>query len=225
MFQDENVQEFLSGLIKIGEVSSVDEAKCTARVVFDDDDSVISYELPILQRNTLENKDYQTVHVGEDVLCVFLPNGQEEGFIIGSFYAGEVRPPASSKDTRTVVFSDGSKVTYDRSSHSLTVEIGGTTIVADRSRVAVASPDEIKNDSTTVTVTGSATVNINGGASVNITTPALNLNVGGTTMSLTGSSATITSSDLVLNGNIAVTGNLAVTGNINATGPVHGSNI
>lgn len=225
MFQNENVQELLSGLIKIGEVSSVDETKCTARVVFDDDDSVISYELPILQRNTLENKDYQTVHVGEDVVCVFLPNGQEDGFIIGSFYAGEVTPPASSKDIRTVVFADGSKVTYDRSSHSLTVEIDGTTIVADRSRVAVASPDEIKNDSTTVTVSGSAKVNINGGASVNITTPALNLNVGGTTMSLTGSSATITSSNLVLNGNIAVTGDLSVTGNINATGPVHGSNI
>ena len=32
-------------LIKIGEVSSIDPAKCTARVVFDDEDSIVSYEI------------------------------------------------------------------------------------------------------------------------------------------------------------------------------------
>ena len=82
-------QQPLPDLIKIGEVSSVDPEKCTARVVFDDEDSLVSYDLQILQRNTYENQDYQMVHPGEDVVCLFLGPGQEDGFIIGSLYAGE----------------------------------------------------------------------------------------------------------------------------------------
>ena len=35
--------ENLNRLIRIGEVSSIDPDKCTARVVFDDDDSLVSY--------------------------------------------------------------------------------------------------------------------------------------------------------------------------------------
>ena len=41
-------QQPLPDLIKIGEVSSVDPEKCTARVVFDDEDSLVSYDLQIL---------------------------------------------------------------------------------------------------------------------------------------------------------------------------------
>ena len=122
-------QQPLPDLIKIGEVSSVDPEKCTARVVFDDEDSLVSYDLQILQRNTYENQDYQMVHPGEDVVCLFLGSGQEDGFIIGSLYAGEIKPPEASLDRRTVVFSDDTRVCYDRQEHKLTVTIEGTEIV------------------------------------------------------------------------------------------------
>lgn len=127
-------------LFKVGEVSSVNPARCTARVVFDDEDSINSYDLPILQRNTFANKDYQTVEVGEDVLCMFLGPGQEDGFIIGSFYAGEVTPPESSNDKRTVIFKDGTRFSYDRASHVLTATIEGTEIVFDRQNGSITVP-------------------------------------------------------------------------------------
>lgn len=215
---DARFNEVLNRIIKIGEVSSVNPAACTARVVFDDDDSLVSYDLPILQRNTYSNQDYQMVQPGEDVLCIFLPTGEEDGFILGSFYAGEIAPPESSQDKRTVVFSDDTRISYDRGSHELTITIGGTSMVANRQSVSFETPQAVN-------AKGGAEVNLEGGSAVNIKAPVLNLTIGGTTMTLTGSSATITSSNLVLNGNIAVTGNLSVTGNINATGPVHGSNI
>lgn len=107
--------------IRIGEVSSVDPAKCTARVVFDDEDGFISNDLPIVQRNTQDVKDYWLPAVGEDVLCLFLPCGEEDGFILGSFYADEIEPPTSSESKRYTEYPDGTVIGYDWEAHELTV--------------------------------------------------------------------------------------------------------
>ena len=206
---ESDTAEGMNRLIKIGEVSSINAGACTCRVVFDDEDSLVSYDLPVLQRNTLENSDYHMPSVGEDVVCVF-PQGGDDGFIIGSWYAGEITPPASTEDIRMVKFKDGTIVKYDMSSSTLTATIQGT---------------EIKADPQTVDITGTQTVNLNGGASVNIKAPVLTLTMGGTKMTLTGSSAVIDTTDITFTGNMNVTGNLDVNGYIKATSTVHGSNI
>lgn len=108
--------------IRIGEVSSVDPAKCTARVVFDDEDGYVSDDLPIVQRNTQNTKDYWLPAVGEDVICLFLPCGEEDGFILGSFYADEIEPPTSSETKRYTEYPDGTVTEYDWESHKLTVK-------------------------------------------------------------------------------------------------------
>lgn len=151
----------LPDLFKVGEVSSVDTAKCTARVVFDDEDSINSYDLPIMQRNTFGNADYQMPDIGEDVLCMFLGPGQEDGFIIGSFYAGEVTPPENSQDKRTVVFKDGTRFSYDRSTHVFTATIEGTEIVFDRQNGSITVPQGITINCTTANLNASQKVTIN----------------------------------------------------------------
>lgn len=167
LFGNENIQELLNGLIKIGEVSSVNYANGTARVVFDDDDSVVSNDLPVLQRNTIANMDYVMPDVGEDVLCVFLPNGVEEGFIIGSFYAGEITPPESSGSKRTVVFSDNTKISYDRETHQLSVKIGETTITADGQNITANAPANANIKAGGVATVEAPTIELKG--NVNIT--------------------------------------------------------
>lgn len=107
--------------IRIGEVSSVDPAKCTARVVFDDEDGYVSDDLPIVQRNTQNTKDYWLPAVGEDVICLFLPCGEEDGFILGSFYADEIEPPTSSETKRYTEYPDGTVTEYDWEAHELKV--------------------------------------------------------------------------------------------------------
>lgn len=154
---NEEILEKLNGLIKIGEVSSVDYATGTARVVFDDDDSIVSNDLQVLQKNTFKNQDFVMPDIGEDVVCLFLPSGSEEGFILGSVYAGEVTPPESSGDKRTVVFEDGTKVSYDRASHELTVKIDGTTITANQQKISVTAPTIELNGKTTIN--GETTIN------------------------------------------------------------------
>ena len=204
-------QQPLPDLIKIGEVSSVDPEKCTARVVFDDEDSLVSYDLQILQRNTYENKDYQMVHPGEDVVCLFLGPGQEDGFIIGSLYAGEIKPPEASLDRRTVVFSDGTRVCYDRQEHKLTVTIEGTEIVFNRQDGSITVPNAVAINCTTATV--------NASSSVTLDTPKTDitgvLNVAGL---ITGNGGLAVSGG----GGAAVTvsGNMSLQGQIDASSDV-----
>lgn len=230
-FLNDEVTSRWSHFIKIGEVSSVDYAAGTARVVFDDDDSVVSYNLPVLQTNTYSNKDYAMPDVGEDVLCLFLPSGLEEGFILGSFYAGEIELPTTDGDVRAVKFSDGTEITYDRKLHTLSAIVQGTSIVANRAGVAVKAPEVIVVNADSVEIKGSTDVNVTAGATINLTAPTVNLTMGSTKMSLNGSQATIEASNLEFKGTMTVTGNMSVAGNvsasgsIDATGPVHGSNI
>lgn len=109
--------------IRIGEVSSVDPAKCTARVVFDDEDGYVSDDLPIVQRNTQNTKDFWLPAVGEDVLCIFLPCGEEDGFIVGSFYADEITPPEGSAATKRLTeYPDGTVTEYDWESHEMVIK-------------------------------------------------------------------------------------------------------
>ena len=130
--------------IRIGEVSSVDPKKCTARVVFDDEDGFVSNDLPVIQRNTQDVKDYWLPAVGEDVLCLFLPCGEEDGFIIGSFYADEIEPPISSETKRYIEFPDGAKFEYDWNEKKLSAVIGDTQIEATENSVQVTGASEIK---------------------------------------------------------------------------------
>lgn len=150
----------INDLIKIGEVSSINPSKCTARVVFADDDGVVSYDLPVLQRNTFKSKDYHMPDVGEDVVCLFLPSGVEEGFIVGSFYAGEVNPPEATEKRRTVVFEDGTRACYDKASHMLTLTIDGTQIVFDRQNGSITVPSAVTINCTSATVNASSNVKI-----------------------------------------------------------------
>lgn len=147
-------------LIKIGEVSSIDPAKCTARVVFDDEDSIVSYDLPVLQRNTLKNHDFAMPDIGEDAIVLFFGEGQEDGVIIGSIYAGEVTPPESTENRRTVVFDDDTRVCYDRQEHKLTVTIEGTEIVFNRQDGSITVPNAVTINCTTATVNASSGITL-----------------------------------------------------------------
>ena len=187
--------ENLNNLIKIGEVSSVNPANGTARVMFADEDEIVSFDLQVVQRNTLKNQDYAMPDIGEDVVCLFLPSGSEDGFILGSVYAGEITPPEGSDcDQRTVVFSDGTRINYDRKEHILTATIGETSITADQQNVNVVC---------------SGTADIQAGT-VNAT--ANSATVAASTINLTG--------DVTIAGKLSVSGDITAQSNITTTGMV-----
>lgn len=206
--QDDDAERQLSMVIRIGEVTATNPAAHKVTVTHDDDDGQTSGELPVLVPNTLENHDHAMPDVGEDVLCIYLPTGTEEGFVLGSFYAGNVANPESSQDVRATRFKDDTRIAYDRSSHTYTIDIQDTHIKADQQQIEMKSPQQI-----------------------HLETAKLLLTIGGTTMTLTGSSAQIDTNNITFKGNMDVTGTLhtsgdiSTAGSVSASGAVHGSNI
>lgn len=206
---------------KIGEVSSIDPARCTARVIFDDENSMVSYDLPIMQRNSFGNRDYQMVDVGEDVLCLFRSDGFEDGVIIGSFYAGDVEPPETTADRRTVVFKDGTRICYDRASHTLTVTIEGTVIVFDQQTGSITVPESASVFCKKALVQASESVTIDSPDTLftgNIKVQGLITGQGGFTV--TGGGGVVANCNIQLNGTLTATEDVVASG-ISLNGHTH----
>lgn len=206
---------------KIGEVSSINPVKCTARVIFDDENSMVTYDLPIMQRNSLGNRDYQMPDIGEDVLCLFRSDGFEDGVIIGSFYAGDVEPPETTADRRTVIFKDGTRICYDRAAHTLTVTIAGTEIVFDQQTGSITVPDSVTVNCTTATIHASKSVTIDAPDTFftgNIKVQGLITGQGGFTV--TGGGGVVANCNIQLNGTLTATEDVVASG-ISLTSHTH----
>jgi phage baseplate assembly protein V len=118
-------------LIRVGIVSSINPAKCAARVAFGDKSNLVSYELPVLVRGSFQVKDYWMPSPGEQVVCVFLPSGNAQGFIIGALYSDKDKTPVSDQNKRHIKFTDGTVIEYDQGTHTLTINaVGPVNIVA-----------------------------------------------------------------------------------------------
>lgn len=133
--QAADMESVVSNLFRVGTVDVINESACTARVVFEDRDNMQSYDLRVIVKNTIKNKDYWMPDIGEQVLCLFLPTGLESGFIIGSYYTDDTARPASTGDKRVTVFDDGTKIEYDRSSGTLIADLGGSKIEATKDHI------------------------------------------------------------------------------------------
>jgi phage baseplate assembly protein gpV len=72
--------------IRVGFISSIDHAKGLAEVAFDDraKEDLVSFPCQMLVPWSSVNKVSTPYDVGEQVVCLFLPNGQAAGFILGS---------------------------------------------------------------------------------------------------------------------------------------------
>ena len=157
----------MENVIRIGIVTQVYDDRATVRVQFPDDDEEVSWEFPVLQRKTLKDKDYWLPDIGEHVVVVMLPYGQEQGFVIGAIYSDAEKPPESTRDKRVVVFEDGTRIEYDRKNHKLyadvkgdvevkvsgelTAEVKGNVLVKSSTQVTIQAPKiNLQNNSPTI---------------------------------------------------------------------------
>lgn len=119
----------IRNIIRVGKVSSVNPANCTARVTFDDKDDLVSYELPIITLGSRETQAYWLPEIDTQVLCVFLPNpsgkGLSDGFVVGAFYSVEDPPAENATGTKSVIFADGSFIRFSEG----TIEINAATAI------------------------------------------------------------------------------------------------
>ena len=118
------LESIVKNMVKVGIVESFNEDNETARVVFEDA-NLKSYDLPIMVKQTKDNKDYWVPDIDEPVICIFLPTGIESGFILGAYYNQKDKPPVIDQNKRTVKFKDGTIIEYDRKQHKLTADVKG----------------------------------------------------------------------------------------------------
>lgn len=119
----------INNLIRVGRVSVVVPERMAVKVVFEDKDSLVSDELPVLTMGSSKNKMYWLPDVGEQVCCIMLPNGHNAGFCLGSYYSDADPPNVSSQDIRRVDFGDGSYVQFDRATGNLDINCTGNVTI------------------------------------------------------------------------------------------------
>jgi phage baseplate assembly protein V len=225
------VRSVLESTVRTAVVSSVDPSRGTVRVRIPDDDDLISYDLRVLSRKTHQDKDYWMPDVGEHVLCLFLPYGLEQGFVLGAFYSQEDQPPAASQDRRHVLFGDGTWLEYDRKTNTLSGHIKGQVdqLTVDNDAIldvggsvqATIGQDLIANVGNNAEVTA-------GGSHVLLNAPLIKLQGNLSAAAQGGGTATETKeADTEHTGSYTLTGDLEVDGNIHATGDIlaDGSNV
>lgn len=117
---DSGLRKILMNIIRVGQVSSVNEAKGTVRVKFDDKDNLISPELPLL------DAEYHIPAIGSQVLCLFLPNGLQQGFCLNGFYSDVNSPPVKNKNIYFKDFGDGTSIKYNKQTKVLDITAPGT---------------------------------------------------------------------------------------------------
>jgi len=188
----------MENVIRIGIVTQVYDDRATVRVQFPDDDEEVSWEFPVLQRKTLKDKDYWLPDIGEHVVVVMLPYGQEQGFVIGAIYSDAEKPPESTRDKKVVVFEDGTRIEYDRKNHKLYADVKGDVEV----KVSGELTAEVKGN-----------VLVKSSTQVTIQAPKINLQNNSPTIGYM-------EGDFLLEGTLTIRGHLEVEGDIHATGKI-----
>ena len=176
--------------LRFGHVTEYDPSRHMARVNFPDL-GLTSYWLPGIVSNTLKNHDETHVDIGEHVACMMSGQGAEMGVVLGAFYDDKNKPVVKDTDIRAVTFEDGTKITYDRKNHQLTID-SPETVYVSASKTFITSPE----------------VFINGDVLIDGDLSALS----GKATSMSGTNS--------FNGTTSISGDITLSGNITLDGSV-----
>ena len=127
-------------MFRVGKVVAVDEKTAKVRVELEDADKVITYWLPVVVQKAQDDKFYWLPDVGELVLVGFLDYGIEQGFVLGSIYNQQDKPPVASKDKMHIQFKDGTVIEYDRNTHKLLIHSVGDIEIISNTHITMKAP-------------------------------------------------------------------------------------
>ncbi|MEK5069820.1 hypothetical protein [Sporosarcina sp. FSL K6-1508] len=106
----------LSDIIRVGIVDGANDQEGTVRVMFPDKDDQVVPDIPLM----CHEQNYP--RIGESALCLFLPNGTEQGFCLGGYYHDENPPPIKDKEIYVKKLDDDLSIKYDYRIKELTIE-------------------------------------------------------------------------------------------------------
>lgn len=136
----ERLEAKLNQMIRIGTVKTLYPETGRVRVTIADADGLLSYTLPVLYPKTHADRHYHMPDAGEHVICVFLPIGLEQGFVIGAFYSAADPVPVSDPDKHHIRFKDGTFIEYDRKAGVMEVRCVNEIIVKAARHIQAWAP-------------------------------------------------------------------------------------
>lgn len=92
------MEEAINNIVRVGTVVNRDHGLYRCRVEFQDNDKLVSYWCQVATLRAYKDRMFWMPEIGEQVLCLFLPFGHEQGFVVGSLYSTKDRPPAKDKE-------------------------------------------------------------------------------------------------------------------------------
>lgn len=117
-------------MLRIGKVSELQMETGRVRVVFDAEDQLVSWWLPVMQPKTLHDQVYWMPDLEEHVVCL-LDEHAEFGVVMGAIYSEADAPPVASLAKLHVRMKDGSTFEYDRDQHRLEITVVGGDVVVN----------------------------------------------------------------------------------------------
>lgn len=200
----------MNELARVGFVVSRQPEKHRVRVEFRDTVTakLVSGWLPVLVPRASADMAFDLPDVGDQVLCLFLGNGLEEGFVLGSMY-GAQKPPVASGDKFHRTFSDGTTLEYDRAAHKLRASVKGDVEASVTGNVEVTLQGNGK-------VTAGGALELTSAAKIGLNTPALSMGGSGG-----GGTEAATQGNIRHRGNITVTGGDVTVNGISFLSHVH----
>lgn len=201
----------LANIIRFG---TIDQLDAVNRLVTVDIGDLVTDWMPWAALRAGADGEYWAPEPGEQVI-VFSPSGDIAlGFVWGSLDTDATPLPGNTATVSRRKYADGSSVEYDRSSHTLTVNVGSGQVVVNCTEATVNASASTTLNTPTTTCTGDLVVHGNAtvqGAST--LTGAATMQGGLSVSGGSGSAATI-------QGSLSTTGDVKA-GGISLTGHVH----
>ena len=188
----------MENLICSGQVSSVDPKTHRVRVAVRGVNEWETFDLPVLTHGTKNPRVYHMPRVGEHVTCLFLPNGHEQGFVLGNFYTQTNLPGESDAEIWSAEFEDGTRFVHDGEGNVTALIPVGHLTVGVKKDILIESESEVTlNVESDITVTGGAAMTVK-----------------------IADSITIEASSVTIKAPVKIEGNVTVDGDITATGDI-----
>ena len=140
-YTNEQIMDHMSQLIRVGFVTARQPEKHRVQVELRDTvtNPLVTKWLPVLCPCASGDLHYDLPDIGDQVLCLFLSYGLEQGFVVGSMY-GKQTPPVSDAEKFHRKFKDGATIEYDRATHALTANIPGTAKIVCTGTLTLDAP-------------------------------------------------------------------------------------
>mgnify|MGYP000879194820 CR=1 FL=1 len=112
----------MKDIVRRGTVSNVDYENGTVKVVYEDRDDAVSFDLPLL------SFEFNPPQIGDMVIVIFLSNDTTQGFVIGKPFNSNNRPSNGKKNILRKDLDASNFLEYDKSTKTLTINVENVRI-------------------------------------------------------------------------------------------------